>query len=70
VFLLEIGNNIDIIMGMPWLADLGQLTWDFTTMEPQYYRDRRPISFTTVLPRHTPQTILALPVPPPITLAP
>ena len=49
------------------LVDLGQ---NFTAMELHYYHDRRPISFTTILPRHTLQTILALPVPPPITLAP
>jgi hypothetical protein len=32
-FLLDIENDIDIVLGTPWLAGLGHLTWDFTTME-------------------------------------
>jgi len=66
-FLLDIGNDVDTILGTPGLADLDR---DFTAMELHYYRDGSPISFTTVLPRRTPQTVLALPAPPPITLAP
>jgi hypothetical protein len=26
-YLLDIGNDVDIILGTPWLADLGRLTW-------------------------------------------
>lgn len=69
-FLLDIDNDINIILGTLGWVDLGRLTWDFTTMEVQYYYDRRPISFTTVLPQHTPQIVLTLPAPPPVTLAP
>ena len=30
---LDIGNHVDIFLGTPWLAGLGRLTWDFSTME-------------------------------------
>jgi hypothetical protein len=49
---------------------LANLDQDFTAMELHYYHDRCPISFTTILPRCTPQAVLALLAPPPITLAP
>ena len=39
-------------------------------MELQYYRDGRPISFTTILPQRAPQHVLTLLAPAPITLAP
>jgi hypothetical protein len=58
-------NDINIILGTLWLANLSRLTWDFSAMELQYYCDRRPISFTTVLPQHAPQPVLALPAPAP-----
>lgn len=35
--LLDIGNNVDVILSMPWLARLGRVTWDFTTMELLHY---------------------------------
>jgi hypothetical protein len=60
-FLLDTGDGIDIFLGTPWLADLGGLTWDFSTMELQNYRNRRPISFTIILPRRSPWTVLTLP---------
>jgi predicted aspartyl protease len=47
-FVLDIGNNVDIILGTPWLAGLRRLTWDFSTMELQYYRNGQPITFTTI----------------------
>jgi hypothetical protein len=33
VFLLDIGNNINVVLGTPWLASLRRLMWDFTSME-------------------------------------
>jgi hypothetical protein len=69
-FLLNIDNDIDIILSTPWLAGLGRMTWDFSTMELQYYRNGHPITFTTVLPQCAPPTVLALPAPPPIRSAP
>ena len=65
-YLLDIGNDIDIILGTPWLAGLGCLTWDFSTMELQYFHNGHPITFTIVQPRHAPAIIHALPAPPPI----
>lgn len=68
-FLLNIGNDIDIILGTPWLASLGRLTWDFT-MEFEYYRNGNPTSFTTIRPRWTSATVRALLAPPPIQRVP
>ena len=64
-FLLDIGNDIDIILGTPWLASLGCLTWDFTRMELQYFHNGHPITFTMAQQRRPPSTVLALPTPPP-----
>ena len=66
---LDIGNDVDIILSTPWLASLGRLTWDFTTMQLQYVRNGRLFTFTTVQRRHTPATVLALLAPPPIERA-
>jgi hypothetical protein len=41
-YLLDIGNDIDIIPGTPWLASLGLLTWDFSTLQLQYHRKKQP----------------------------
>ena len=65
-YLLDIGNDVDVILGTPWLAGLGRLTWDFSTMELQYINNSHPITFTTMQTRCTPATVHALPVPPPI----
>lgn len=56
-FLLDIGNDIDIILGTPWLASLGRVTWDFSTMEFEYHRNRHPTSFTIVRPRRAMATV-------------
>ena len=31
-FLLDIGNNSDVILKTPWLANIGRVTWDFNSM--------------------------------------
>ena len=46
-YLLDIGNDVAIILGTPWLASLGRLTWDFTTTQLQYVRNERLFTFTT-----------------------
>jgi hypothetical protein len=66
VFLLNIDNDVDTVLDTPGSADLDR---NFATMEMHYYHDRCPISFTTILPRCTPRTVLALPASLPITLA-
>jgi hypothetical protein len=66
MFLLDIDNDVDTVQDTPGSADLDH---NFATMEMHYYHDTRPISFTTILPRCTPQTVLALPATLPITLA-
>jgi hypothetical protein len=40
--------DVDIILGTSSLAGLKRLTWDFSTMELQYYRNGHPITFTTI----------------------
>ena len=57
-YLQDIGNDVDIILGTPWLASLGRLTWDFTTMQLQYVRNGRLFTFTTVQRQHTLATVL------------
>lgn len=37
VFLLNIGKDINVVLGTPWSASLRRLTWDFTSMELQYH---------------------------------
>jgi hypothetical protein len=68
-FLLDIGNDIDVILGTPWLARLGCLTWDFTTMELQYHDHGRPVTFASLRPQRRPTMVLALPAPAPIRRA-
>jgi hypothetical protein len=63
VFLLNIGNDIDVVLGTPWLASLGHVTWNFTSMELLYFRNGRLHTFRAPLRRQTPMTVLALPVP-------
>ena len=65
-YLLDIGNNVDIILDTAWLVGLGCLTWDFSTMELQYINNGHPITFTTMQPQRTLATVHALPAPPPI----
>jgi hypothetical protein len=69
-FLFDIGNDIDIVLGTPWLASLGCLTEVFTTMELHCYHNGHPITFTNFKPRRTPATVFAPPVPPPVRRAP
>lgn len=65
----RIGNDIDVILGTPWLASLGCLTWDFATMEFSYYRPGRLLHFTTARPRCSTPTVIALPPPTPLQRA-
>jgi hypothetical protein len=37
VFLLNIGKDINVVLGTPWSASLRRLMWDFTSMELQYH---------------------------------
>jgi predicted aspartyl protease len=37
VFLLDIGNDINVVLGTLWLASLRCLMWDFTSMELEYH---------------------------------
>lgn len=32
-YLLDIDNDVDVILGMPWLVSPGSITWNFTDME-------------------------------------
>jgi hypothetical protein len=59
-FLLDISNNIDIILGLPWLTILGHVTWDFTTMELLYFCNGHPYILNIVPRQQAPTTNLAL----------
>lgn len=69
-FLLDITNDVDIILGMPWLVDLGRVTWDLSKLEMQFQHAGHVVTFTGIHPRRQAQTVVALPAPPPITPAP
>ena len=60
VLLLDISNNIDIILGLPWLTILGHVTWDFTTMELLYFCNEHPYILNIVPRQQAPTTNLAL----------
>jgi hypothetical protein len=68
-YLHDIGNDVDVILGTPWLASLGSVVWDFTNMELQYVCNRRPHIFHAPLRRQVSTTVLALPAPLPIVRA-
>jgi hypothetical protein len=59
-FLLDVGNDIDIILGTPWLATLGRVTWDFTDMELRYLRNGRYHILHPVQRRQTSTTVQPL----------
>lgn len=43
--LLDIGNDIDVILGTPWLARIGIITWNFESMAMQFHRNGCNINF-------------------------
>jgi hypothetical protein len=66
VFLLDIDDNIDVVLGMPWLTRLGCVAWDVNAMELLYYHNGRANIFRAA-PRHqASSTMLALPAPQPM----
>jgi hypothetical protein len=42
--LLDMGNAVDIILGTPWLANMGIIAWNFELMEMQFQRNGRTIN--------------------------
>jgi hypothetical protein len=59
--LLNIGNNIDVILGTPWLASFGCVTQDFPNIERQYVCNRQLFSFidtTDAISEHLRQATL------------
>jgi hypothetical protein len=69
-FLLDIGNDVDVVLGTPWLASLGRVTWDFTDMEMLYFRDGRPHTFHAAHHRQVPTLVRALSALPPVVRTP
>lgn len=59
-YLLNIGNDIDVILGIPWLAILGCVAWDFTEGELQYVCNGHPHTFRAPLRHHVLTTVIAL----------
>lgn len=50
--LVDISNNIDVILSMPWMADIGSITWNFASLEMQFQRNSQTITFTSIQDRH------------------
>jgi hypothetical protein len=42
--LLDMGNDVDIILGTPWLANMGIIAWNFELMEMQFQRNGHTIN--------------------------
>ena len=61
--LVDIGNDIDVILGTPWLADISTRTWNFTSLEMQFSRNGYTVKLSGIQDSHPHQTILALPTP-------
>lgn len=40
VLLLDISVNVVIILGMSWMADLGNIHWNFASLEMQFQQGR------------------------------
>lgn len=52
--LVDISNDIDVILGTPWLADIGSITWNFASLEMEFQRNGQTITFTSIQD-HRPQ---------------
>jgi hypothetical protein len=55
-----------MVLGTPWLASLGRVTWDFTSMEQLYFHNGRLHTFCVALRRQTPTMVLSLSTPQPM----
>ena len=64
--LLDIGNDIDIILGTPWLTNIGIITWNFESIEMQFQRNDCTIKLSGIQNPHERRIVLALPAPVPI----
>lgn len=47
-FLLPIGDDIDIILGALWLTDISNTLWNFASLQMQFQRDDRTVTFTSI----------------------
>jgi hypothetical protein len=72
-FLLSIGDDIDVILGAPCLADVENTPWNFTSLEMQFHWSNCMVTFTSI-PDHraplqplTPAPPASTPAPPPAT---
>lgn len=68
-FLMDIGNDIDVILGAPWLAGLGRITWDFMDLELHYIKNGRSHTLLAQCQHRTQPSMRALLAPPPMVHA-
>lgn len=61
--LVDIGNDIDVILGTPWLANIGIITWNFTSLEMQFQRNGHTVNLSSLQDHYLDQHVLALPAP-------
>jgi hypothetical protein len=51
-YILDIGNKVDVILGMPWLVNLGCVFWDFINMQLMCIIGEKLFCFNAETPRH------------------
>lgn len=48
-FLLSIGDDIDVILGTPWLADISNVLWNFASLETQFQWGTYRVTLSSIL---------------------
>ena len=59
---MDLSVDINIVLGMPWMANLGSILWNFASLEIWFQQGDRTVTFTVPSGRAL-QMVLALPVP-------
>lgn len=59
---MDLSVDINIVLGMPWMANLGSILWNFASLEIWFQQGDRTVTFT-VPSGQASQMVLALPVP-------
>jgi hypothetical protein len=59
---VDLSVDINIVLGMPWMANLGSILWNFASLEIWFQQGDRTVTFT-VPSGQASQMVLTLPVP-------
>lgn len=49
--LVDLGIDVDIILDMAWMADLGNILWNFVSLEMWFQWEEHTITFASLLGR-------------------